>query len=496
MSKHVRPEAVHQRLEQLAKPLTQRLLASRKREATRIALRSIWLPCLLVPMARFGLGSAGIEAPLWVFIVAVFAIPLILFVMRRLALPSKRATEREALCMLDDRLGLADRLNAAAEFSLLDVRTAFMDAAIQDAEARIDEVAREEVPLDTVPLEVPARAPFVLAAAIALLLVPLWRPERALDVRIEMQPDTAVEDETQDRAEKERPENEDPVSAREPERKTARPSGQDEEGDMNEGVESEDDEESPRRSSSSAGRSSQTKSSGGRSRSTGQASLQSQPSKAGEQAKSKTPKKPKKEGPEKDEKPREKQEQEESGATAGRGSGKGSSKSPTTSPWSTKDQVATSEEPEADDDEEVEDDFDESKARGGVQPHLRSRKPPVNRDLQIGFGSGPPNPEANGRGGAGLPKKQRGVAQLVLGVHFPDHISGKPNPGMSKITQERIEPQQEHADELDAADRMPRSSPVGPVARPQLSPWMQSFVRTFLESNRIAREMENQSGSR
>ncbi len=154
------------------------------------------------------------------------------------------------------------------------------------------------------------------------------------------------------------------------------------------------------------------------------------------------------------------------------------------SPWSSKDQVSSKEEQELDDDEDIEDDFDESKARGGVQPQLRSRKPPVNRDLQIGFGGGRPNPMANGRGGAGPPKKQRGVAQLVLGIHFPDHISGKPNPGMSKITQEQIDPQPEAADRAEAGDRGRRSQPTGPVARPRLMPWMQTLVRDYFSNRR------------
>ena len=120
-----------------------------------------------------------------------------------------------------------------------------------------------------------------------------------------------------------------------------------------------------------------------------------------------------------------------------------------------------------------------SQIRGGLQPSLRQRKPPVNRDLNLSFGGGKPPPHANGRGGPGLPKKQRGVAQLVLGIPYPDQISGQPNPGRTKVTQERIEPQAQKSDPISAAAQRARSAPVGPLARPVLTPWMQDIIRAY-----------------
>ena len=75
----------------------------------------------------------------------------------------------------------------------------------------------------------------------------------------------------------------------------------------------------------------------------------------------------------------------------------------------------------------------------GLQPNMRDRRPAANRDLTIGFGN-EPNPDANGRGGPSEQKKSRGVASLVLGVPIPDHVKGPPNPGRTKITQERVQP--------------------------------------------------------
>ena len=131
----------------------------------------------------------------------------------------------------------------------------------------------------------------------------------------------------------------------------------------------------------------------------------------------------------------------------------------------------------------LDDEFDDSDARGGVQPHLRDRRPPVNRDLGIGFGN-QKNPDANGRGGPSEQKKSRGVASLVLGVPIPDHVKGRPNPGKTKITQERVEPQAENAKPADASARMPRQAPVGYLPRPQLMPWMRDLVRSYFRALR------------
>jgi len=114
-------------------------------------------------------------------------------------------------------------------------------------------------------------------------------------------------------------------------------------------------------------------------------------------------------------------------------------------------------------------------------PNLRDRRPPVNRDLSIGFGN-QPDEEANGRGGPSQAKKSRGTASLVLGVPVPDHIKGQPNAGRTKITQERVEPQDDDAPDVAAAGRGTRQGPAGHVARPELAPWMRALVRAYFLS--------------
>ena len=75
----------------------------------------------------------------------------------------------------------------------------------------------------------------------------------------------------------------------------------------------------------------------------------------------------------------------------------------------------------------------------------------------------------------------------MLGVTFPDHVTSPPSPGMSKVTQERIEPQARDSEAVDAEDRGRREQPIGHLSRRVLSPWMQDLVRKFslsLRSNR------------
>ncbi len=486
-------DETRRRLTELARPVCTRIVESRRRERTRRALSSLGAWILFMPLLRWCLAFLGFATgPLWIWFLLTPAVPLCLVLAARWLGESKRASEREALALLDDRFGLADRLTAAAEFLGSPRRTAFMEAAIADASQAIAKVAAEELPLETRPLRFGSRNLALLVLGCALLFVPTYRLRFSSGpVADGESPAVTVAEGEPGRAAPLPPKPSGAKPDETPaERPTTPPVTGESEGAAQEGVPPDDEEATPRRSNSSAGRSSQTRSSGGRSASQGEASRQSQPSKSGERPKlSGRRKDPRPAKPE--ERPRsERRDEKESGSTSGRGSGRGSAKSPTASPWASKDQVTSRDELEEDEDEEVEDDLEESKARGGVQPHLRSRKPPVNRDLQIGFGSGRPNPMANGRGGAGPPKKQRGVAQLVLGVHFPDHISGKPNPGMSKITQDRIEPQAEKAANVSATERAARSAPVGAVATPRLMPWMQSLVAKFFLSRIPSRPTE------
>ena len=134
--------------------------------------------------------------------------------------------------------------------------------------------------------------------------------------------------------------------------------------------------------------------------------------------------------------------------------------------------------------DEVDEEEEEQESRGGVQPNMRDRRAPVNRDLQIGFGSDRPNLDANGRGGPSGQKKSRGVASLVLGVPIPDRVNGQPNKGRIRITQQRITPEAQQSGRVDAQDRLPRQGAVGPIAHPNFSPWLQDIVRRYFLQRR------------
>ena len=185
--------------------------------------------------------------------------------------------------------------------------------------------------------------------------------------------------------------------------------------------------------------------------------------------------------------PEKKPAGEESGSTAGRGSSKGSNKNPVTSDWKSKDLVTTDEDEEIEDDEDVEDEESDSEARGGMQPRLRDRKPPVSRDLTIGFGN-QSDDDANGRGGPSQQKKSRGTASLVLGVPIPDRIKGQPNPGKTKVTQERVEAKPEDSESVDAGDRGARASAIGPLAPREMTAWMRDLVRSYFLRMRVPKE--------
>ncbi|MDG2130692.1 MAG: hypothetical protein P8K08_22025 [Fuerstiella sp.] len=216
----------------------------------------------------------------------------------------------------------------------------------------------------------------------------------------------------------------------------------------------------------------------------GSPSASGQPSRPGDQTKT-TPKKKQQVTPKNDrkKKPR-KQNDKPSGATAGQGSSKGSDNNAAPSDWASTSQAATPDDKDIEDEDSVDDEEEEQESRGGVQPNMRDRRTPVNRDLQIGFGTDRPNPDANGRGGPGGQKKSRGVASLVLGVPIPDRVNGQPNKGRIRITQQRITPEAEQSDQGPAQNRSPRDGIVGPIHHPDFSPWLQDLVKRYFLDRR------------
>ncbi|MFT7619873.1 MAG: hypothetical protein ACI97A_003530 [Planctomycetota bacterium] len=472
-------------LSDAAAPVSRTIRTHRGKHALYQAVARV-LPLVVVIPGIYALFSlclrsvgADFRPSLWWIVGASIGYPaslLIAFWRRGL---KKKVPDRLALAAIDDELHLNDRLSAAHEFLAADERSSFMEAAIEDARQRIDEAKKAEIAVAAPTLSFRPKQALWLGAAVLLIAIgaainvqnPSVANRSTSDVGTMAENEVIdLNDDKQKKKRREKTEQrkENPLE----DRKAS--------GRKNGGSDETPAEKKASKGKVGLGKSAQAQSAGGQSSGEGAASAQAQPTKGGAKKKPKKQPTKKKDSSNKKNKPQgSPPDEKESVASAGRGRGKGASRSPTASDWSSKDQIVSDEDEEFDEDEDIDDDEEESDARGGVQPNLRQRKPPVNRDLNIGFGGGKPPPFANGRGGPGLPKKQRGVAQLILGVPFPDQITGQPNPGMTKVTQERIEPQATDAKKITAEARKARATPIGQLKHRVLKPWMQDLVREF-----------------
>lgn len=462
-----------------------------RRVQTVTALRSelrgqAWKPALLLLLAlSASLFGRAFEAT-WLqwgggMLLALALVPyLFLAGSRALALGRAAVARQRALGEWDRQCGLSDRLTAADEFLGTSTRSGFMEAAVEDADAQMERVRAAELRFSHTPGT--ARG-FVGPAFVAtgLFLACLWAggwspasADPGDGIVVELPPATVAQDTV--------PEGEPPV--REPEPAPAGVEGQqrppDEEASSETHASDAVDEEVNKETQgmTGSGRSSAAEASTGAGSAQGTPSKQGQISKPGERQTNakKKPSKPK--APPKSDDKAKKNDEQESGSTAGRGSSRGSNRNPAASDWASKDHVNTPDDEDLDDEDDVEDEEEEQEARGGMQPSLRDRKPPVSRDLSIGFGN-QPNPDARGRGGPSQPKKSRGTASLVLGVPIPDRIKGQPNPGKTKITQERVQPRAEPASAAAAEARPAREAPSSALRRQELTPWMQALVRDW-----------------
>ena len=430
------------------------------------------------PVGWFGIG--------WLAILTCAVPAVALFV--RTYMHSASVNRRQALIAMDRTLGSADRLATADDFMRAEHPNGFQKAAIEDAadwveQGRIADVAtRETQALSR------QRAVFVVPLAIVLLLSAfgisgLERTAAASVAEEEPQPEPPSV--TTENAVAQTPpavqETEEPKA----EEKKQKPAAKRAAKKSSSPVSSVPDEAEESRGQLTEGESSESQQSSNPSSAQGAPSSQGQPSKPDEADQKKKKKKKQKPKPnQRKPKQQEEKKEEPSGATAGQGSSRGSNNNAAANDWSSKSQQATKEDEDADSDDDAEDDDEEQESRGGVQPNMRDRRPPVNRDLNIGLGRARPNPDANGRGGPGAQKKSRGVASLILGVPIPDRITGQPNKGRTRITQQRITPEGEDSESVPAEDRGTRNGPVGPIHHPDFSPWLQDYVKKYFLKRR------------
>lgn len=493
MSREV--EALRARLEELARDGARHLRAERwRRRRPDVLAGGLGLVARLAPLAAAVLFAGwllGVPAPAWPIAVGILLACSVLSALvawRWRTLPVARA---DALALWDRAAGLEDRLLAADEFLRAPPAGSgdFVAAAIEDAATHVQRARGTELPRAGPGRPLGRPALVALAALVLLLAIDLLpRPDAAGTAGLEETAAVEPASPGRDAGEEDTPSTEPPPAEppapeeREPRASEASPAAA---ASVTEPGELPDDVKRSQ-GRTGAGRSADASASTRASRARGAPSGQSQESQGRtdpperereREARPRPPAEPSKKRP----------DEEASGSTAGRGSSRGSSKNPAATDWSSKDQVTTPEDTEIEDDEETEDEEEEQEARGGVQPALRDRRPPVSRDLRIGFGNRP-NPDANGRGGPSAPKKSRGVASLVLGVPIPDRIKGQPNAGKTKITQERIEPRAEEPVTRDAASRGARSDPLGRLGELELSPWMRALVRDYFVARRAEGE--------
>tara|TARA_R110002096_G_scaffold169955_2_gene341918 strand:+ start:6002 stop:7492 length:1491 start_codon:yes stop_codon:yes gene_type:complete len=458
--------------------------AAMARSAPRAAMVAIAVPLAVVAMQLVRLGFEGDGRLVPWGILAFVTLGLLLLVGLEPALVTRLVPldTRRALAVLDRRLNLEGRMAAAHAFLAEPERTPFMEAALDDAAERTRAALAGEL---VMPAPVfPGRLLGALPASVLLIFLSAWlggfvgdvtEPGNVVGGDVTVANATPSDREGSNITRPDAP----PRETTDGESRNANPDQQ--RGEQREASKDrsgvENDEAKKSSGKSEKGRSAQAQGQSNSSASQGNPSDQTQtPQDEPKTSKPKKNQKPK--DPKKEDGKRKRVPPKESGAASSGASSKGSGRNPAVSEWKSRDQVASPNDQEMEQDDDADDEEEDQENRGGVQPNLRDRKPPVNRDLQIGFGNGK-NPDANGRGGPSAMKKSRGVAALVLGVPIPDMIKGKPGPGRTKVTQERIEPKAEEAPLADAGGRDRGPATEGRMSQLDLEPWMRDLVRTY-----------------
>ncbi len=384
--------------------------------------------------------------------------------------------------VIDRELGLKDRMGAAADFLRRGATSPFMDAAIQDALRKLDVALHGELATPQPVVSMHSRDWGWAVGAAALLglafLIPgggsrQTRPPlpaarggaavatAGSEHERGRTDDASTPEERRSRVPSEAPTLQGSTAGRES--STGHPEG------------------APRRTRgrTKSGRPARAGAPTGGAEARGEPSDQGRPAKGAGKPRHRKTKRPGAEKPGK--RAARKTVDDRSGATMGQGASGGANRNPVASEWSSKDKVPPGADTPADDDEDVDDESEAETARGGLQPHLRDRRPPPSRDLGIGFGN---QPGGDGRGGPGQRKKSRGTASLVLGVPIPDHVKGQVNPGTTKITQERVEPQPEDAPRARAGSRKPPRGRAAGRWRRAWRPWTGRIVARWFETLR------------
>ncbi len=484
---------------------TQELRAVRIARALKPAMPKALLLLWVVPLAflasRWLTGAEALPGP-WTTIAIALVVPALYLAFQAARAAMVTIAPTAPLAAIDSHLELEDRLGTAAEFLQDQDRSSFREAAVEDGLDAATRAAKGDWSLPRAQWKPGGGAWPHATAAILFLALNFFVGSAIPEVPTGNggENDTSLVaglDKSPQSKDSQAQGKEDPTPLPAPEKKDTKkedsaPAKEKEKaGKLSK-------QTKPSEGKTGSGKSSDAQSQTAASESRGAPSGQTPAPPKGKPKKPLESKKPKKKKAAEDKPRKPKNDEDQGGSTAGKGSAKGSNRNTTTSKWSSKDQVTTPDEQEIEEDEDTEDEEEEQENRGGMQPNLRDRRPPVSRDLRIGFGN-QPNPDANGRGGPSEAKKSRGTASLVLGVPIPDRIKGQPNPGPTRITQERIEPSPEDPTPETARAQNTRGKTVGNVVKPlpptggrtdeaggNLSPWMSRLVRNYFTARRTA----------
>ena len=491
-------EHVRQAIDAVAADACQQITTCRRwdsvRTAVAVSLPLILIAPLLAVVTQVIRWQAGLAAGQWFSWPALVALSLavpVAWLIFRVMNSTPRVDRLRSLGAMDAALGASERLVTADQFLKSARRDAFMQAAVEDS---VDWAARGRLTrLDTAANAIrPGWALATIPLALLIMLLAAWIAGLAIAVDgpgqlPSSQPTpAALATAPETRSDQSRSEPDPQVAPAPRTQRSAQPARSAKQRATIANVTPDGAEESAGRLTD--GETSQSQQTSNPSSARGQPATQAQSSKSGVQ----TPRKPKtdRKPPKPSERPQRRpdEKQDPSGATAGQGSSRGSQNNAAANDWASRSQQATPDDEDVENEDDVDDEEEEQTSRGGVQPNMRDRRTPVNRDLQIGFGSSRPNPDANGRGGPGGQKKSRGVASLVLGVPIPDRINGQPNKGRIRVTQQRVTPEAEESDRVIAQPRAARTGLVGPIHHPQLAPWLQDFVRRYFLTRRKSAE--------
>ena len=475
----------------------------RRQRQSQLLKRSANLGLLLIPLGPAALllwmaianssATTRVTATPLVWVVATLGPPLIWAIVTISRCFSIQVDRRDALAWVDRTYDLEDRLVTGDEFLKLDSTNPFVLASIEDAASVAKDTTTVQLPTRISPWSLSRLAVAAPFAAILLILASLLIHPSEPQASGGQSPTVRAAEPSGVTSDKKKGKKKTPNAAK---KKSSVKETEEKVDEKTTPGATRKQQPNPQKLSdliketsgkTEAGQSADAASASGASQSKGVPSRESQTSKSDPTQPRKKKRKKKKKPSAKQSKSRKKPTNEPSGSTSGRGSSGGSSRNPVSTPWSSKDKVAEVEQDADANDDDVDDEESKSEARGGVQPNLRDRRPPVSRDLTIGFGNRS-NPDANGRGGPGQQKKSRGTASLVLGVPIPDQIKGQPNPGKTKITQERVEPKAEDSPTALAQERQIRTDPFGFVPRQNLEPWMRDLIRKYFLSIRSASE--------